>query len=42
MAKTRDRQIHHCFGVNLDIVWGIIDLELPELEEKLITIINKL
>jgi uncharacterized protein with HEPN domain len=29
MAGTRDRLIHHYFGVNLDIVWQIITLELP-------------
>lgn len=26
---TRDRLNHHYFGVNLDIVWGIVELELP-------------
>ena len=29
MAGTRDRLIHHYFGVNVDVVWGIIELELP-------------
>jgi len=29
MAGTRDRLIHHYFGVNLDIVWSIVELELP-------------
>lgn len=29
MAGTRDRLIHHYFGVNLDVVWGIVELELP-------------
>jgi uncharacterized protein with HEPN domain len=29
MAGTRDRLIHHYFGVNLDIVWDIVSLELP-------------
>lgn len=29
MAGTRDRLIHHYFGVNLDIVWGIVEMELP-------------
>ncbi len=31
MAGVRDRLIHHYFGVNLDIVWQIITLELPQL-----------
>jgi uncharacterized protein with HEPN domain len=29
MAGTRDRLIHHYFGVNLDVIWGIVELELP-------------
>jgi uncharacterized protein with HEPN domain len=29
MTALRDRLIHHYFGVNLDIVWGIITKELP-------------
>ena len=29
MARTRDRLIHHYFGVNLDVVWGIVEMELP-------------
>ncbi len=31
----RNRLIHHYFGVNLDIVWEIIQIELPLLEKKL-------
>jgi uncharacterized protein with HEPN domain len=31
MARVRDRLIHHYFGVNLDIVWDIIKVELPSL-----------
>lgn len=30
MAALRDRLIHHYFGVNLDIVWGILRNELPQ------------
>jgi uncharacterized protein with HEPN domain len=30
MTGARDRLIHHYFGVNLDIVWHIITLELPK------------
>ncbi len=29
MAGVRDRLIHHYFGVNLDIVWQIVQAELP-------------
>jgi uncharacterized protein with HEPN domain len=35
MSQTRDRLIHHYFGVNLDIVWGVITLELPQLVSKI-------
>ena len=29
MAQLRDRLIHHYFGVNLDIVWGVVQQDLP-------------
>ena len=32
MAGTRDRLIHGYFGVNIDIVWGIATVDVPELE----------
>src|SRR3989337_2889437 len=31
MTGIRDRLIHHYFGVNLDIVWQVVLVELPEL-----------
>jgi uncharacterized protein with HEPN domain len=31
MAGVRDRLIHHYFGVNLDIVWQIATIELPQI-----------
>lgn len=31
LAGVRDRLIHHYFGVNYDIVWGIITEEVPKL-----------
>jgi len=34
MAGVRDRLIHHYFGVNLDIVWDIVTVELPVLESR--------
>lgn len=30
MAATRDRLIHHYFGVNFDIIWQIVTAELPK------------
>jgi len=32
---TRDKMIHHYFGVNLDIIWNIIKKNLPELKKKI-------
>ena len=40
MARTRDRLIHHYFGVNLDVVWGIAELELPDVAANLEAIIE--
>ena len=39
MAETRDRLIHHYFGVNLDIVWQIVAFELPQVASQLQAII---
>lgn len=38
MSAARDRLIHHYFGVNLDIVWNIITIELPRVSERLTAI----
>jgi uncharacterized protein with HEPN domain len=40
MAGTRDRLIHHYFGVDYDIVWDIIENKLPELQYQLATILD--
>jgi len=34
MAGVRDRLIHHYFGINLDIVWDIVTVELSVLRSK--------
>lgn len=38
IVGTRDKMIHHYFGVNLDIVWDIIKKDLPELKLKILRI----
>ena len=35
IAGLRDRLMHHDFGVNLDILWNVIQTRLPELLEQL-------
>jgi len=35
MAAARDRRLHHSFGINLDIVWQIVSVEVPKLLEHL-------
>lgn len=35
MAGVRDRLIHNYFGVNLDIVWQIATIELPQVASQL-------
>ncbi len=41
MAGTRDRLIHHYFGVDYDIVWDIIKNELPELQFQINSILKQ-
>lgn len=38
ISATRDKMIHHYFGVNLDIVWDIIKVDLPDLKQKILKI----
>ncbi len=38
IAGTRDKMIHHYFGVDLDIIWGIIKKELPTLKKQMLEI----
>ena len=41
IAGARDRLIHHYFGTNLDIVWQIATVELPEVASQLATAEDK-
>ena len=38
IAGTRDKMIHHYFGVDLDIVWRIIKDDIPTLKKKILNI----
>lgn len=35
IARTRDRMIHHYFGVDLDSVWDMVTKDLPFLRKKI-------
>ncbi len=41
IAKTRDKLIHAYFGVDLDVVWDIINQDIPELRIQIKEIIEK-
>jgi len=42
IVGARDKMIHHYFGVDLNIVWGIIIEDLPTLKKQIIKIKNNL
>ena len=35
IGKMRDKLIHHYFGINLEVIWGIIENDLPVLQQQL-------
>ncbi len=35
ITGTRDKLIHHYFGVDLDLTWEIVKKELPDLKKKI-------
>lgn len=42
IAGTRDKMIHHYFGVDLNIIWAIIEIDLPKLKGKILRIKREL
>jgi uncharacterized protein with HEPN domain len=42
ITGTRDRLFHHYFGVNQEIVWEIVQQDLPVLKEQIAKLIDKL
>lgn len=41
MSGTRDRLIHHYFGVNQEIVWQIVQNDLPGLKQQIAKLIQE-
>ena|SRR3989338_3011188 len=35
IVGTRDKMIHHYFGIDLDIIWGIVQKDLPILKKRI-------
>jgi uncharacterized protein with HEPN domain len=42
MSGTRDRLIHHYFGINQEIVWQIVQKDLPGLRQHISRVISQL
>lgn len=42
LAGMRDKLIHEYFGVNLDIVWQVVERELPMLKQQVEQILKQL
>jgi uncharacterized protein with HEPN domain len=41
IAGTRDKIVHHYFGVDFDIIWNIAKKDLPLLKKDILEIIEK-
>ncbi len=41
IAKTRDKIIHHYFGVDLNTIWKVVNENIPELKKEIEEILKK-
>jgi len=41
MARMRDKVIHHYFGVEYDLVWAVVEQEIPKLDAALKELVLK-
>jgi len=42
IAGTRDKIIHHYFGIDVDVIWDIVKYDLPDLKKKIKKILDEL
>jgi uncharacterized protein with HEPN domain len=40
MAGMRDRLIHNCFGVDLELVWDVVQTRIPALREQISSLLE--
>ncbi len=38
IIRTRDKIIHHYFGVDLNVIWNIIKKDIPDLKKKILKV----
>lgn len=41
IARMRDKLIHHYFGINLDVVWSVVQTDLADLVNAVESILKK-
>jgi uncharacterized protein with HEPN domain len=41
IAGMRDKMIHEYFGVNLEMVWGVVEQNLPQLKKAIRMLLEK-
>lgn len=42
MTGMRDKLIHDYFGVDLDLVWDVVAVELPAARTRIVTLLEEL
>ena len=42
MAGLRDILIHGYFGIDVDIVWDVVENKIPEMKEKILEILSEI